>query len=206
MYVLITLLKQLRPGDAALIARNNLTQSLNNINNAVGILTGVMNTAGNAWVGKYDDAAIEAAITTLGYLVGTDGGKSVLQLMKIGSTAHINGIIVAFKVWQASDQAVRESKNALMLEGLYYSTERLLRKRDRKLGEGDPIPLTRENVEIIRNKLVKDEQFREQFRVYLADELQRPWPKPGFWASLWLPSDYSKRKNLSKERKSFLIT
>jgi hypothetical protein len=32
-------------GDAALIARNNLTQSLNNINNAVGILTGVMNTA-----------------------------------------------------------------------------------------------------------------------------------------------------------------
>jgi hypothetical protein len=190
-------------GDAALIARNNLTQSLNNINNAVGILTGVMNTAGNAWVGKYDDAAIEAAITTLGYLVGTDGGKSVLQLMKIGSTAHINGIIVAFKVWQASDQAVRESKNALMLEGLYYSTERLLRKRDRKLGEGDPIPLTRENVEIIWNKLVKDEQFREQFRVYLADELQRPWPKPGFWASLWLPSDYSEEKELEQRKKEF---
>ena len=79
----------------------------------------------------------------------------------------------------------------------------MLRKRDRKLGEGDPIPLTRENVEIVWNKLVKDEQFREQFRVYLADELQRSWPKPGFWASLWLPSDYSEEKELEQRKKEF---
>lgn len=189
--------------DAALVARNNLTQSLNRINNAVGILSGVMNTAGNAWVGNYDDAAIEGAITTLGYIVGTDGGKSVLTYLKIGSAAYVSGIIVAFKVWQASDQAVKESKNTLLLEGLYYSTERLLRNRNRKLGEGDPIPLSKENIEIIWNKLVKDEQFREQFRVYLADELQRPWPKPGFWARLWLPSDYSEEKELEQRKSEF---
>ena len=51
-------------GDAALIARNNLTQSLNNINNAVGILTGVMNTAGK--LGGNMTMAIEAGLQHLG--------------------------------------------------------------------------------------------------------------------------------------------
>jgi len=140
---------------------------------------------GKAWSGQYEEALWSGGLTMLGELAGTESGKAALAYCGCATTAPVTAAILAVQVYRSSTTALAEATNATQLESLYGGLENMLRVKGRKRGDGsEPFPVTPENEEKVWKRIISDQGFRDRFKIYVTDVLQREFPEPGFFDSM----------------------
>lgn len=170
-----------RPGDIARFANQKVWRDrISNLNQAIGRAVAALDVGGKVYSEDYYEAGVSAALTLIGELAGSDGGKALLQSYGITGPV-VAAALTAVTVWRESSKALSESTVARELESLYATIETMTRSRGRTLGEGDPFPVTPENVEKVWKRIVSDPSFRRLFQVYVENELQKEFPQPDFW-------------------------
>ncbi|MBN2418528.1 MAG: hypothetical protein JXL81_04030 [Deltaproteobacteria bacterium] len=168
-----------------LATQQYMRDSLKRIAGAIGDLTAVLDVGGKLYSEQYDEAAISASLTFLGKMAGSESGGAILKTVGITSTAYVTAAIIAFQVWRESEKALAAETKSSQLESLYGRVEGMVRDKSRKtLGQGDPFPPTSENIELIWKRVLNDSTFRELFRVYVTEQLNREFPEPGFFDSI----------------------
>ena len=148
------------------------------LNTAVGRAAGVVRIGGALYKGETDEAAIAGVTMVLSELPNLPGGPGLMKLAGI-SAPMISAAVLTYHIWQASEQALAEARAGVHLQSLFYTIERMCRDRDRELGLGDPIPVSRENVEKVWKRLLTDRNFQESFRSYVVEELNEEFPETG---------------------------
>ncbi len=170
-----------RSSDLAKIANQKVWRDkISDINQAIGRLSAVLDVGGKIYSEQYDEAAITTATTLLSELAGSESGKALLQSYGITGPV-VAAALTAFAIWRESAKALSEATMGRELESLYGSIENMTRSKGRTLGEGDPFPVTPENVEKVWKRILSDPAFRNLFKAYVENELQREFPGPGFW-------------------------
>jgi|GEM_PF-1045311 hypothetical protein len=153
---------------------------ISNLNQAIGRAVAVLDISGKVYSEEYYEAGVSAGLTFISELAGSESGKALLQAYGITGPI-VATALTAFTIWRESAKALSEATMARELESLYGAIENMTRSRGRTLGEGDPFPVTPENVEKVWKRIVSDPGFRQLFKVYVERELQKEFPAPGFW-------------------------
>ncbi|BCW99411.1 MAG: hypothetical protein KatS3mg024_2238 [Armatimonadota bacterium] len=150
------------------------------LNQAIGRALAVLDVSGKIYSEDYYEATISAGLTFISELAGSESGKALLQ--SYGITGPIVATaLTSFTIWRESAKALSEATMGREMESLYGTIENMTRSRGRTLGEGDPFPVTPENVEKVWKRIVSDPAFRRLFQAYVEGELQKEFPGPGFW-------------------------
>ncbi|MEJ5299087.1 MAG: hypothetical protein WHZ52_13735, partial [Armatimonadota bacterium] len=124
--------------------------------------------------------SVSTGLFFLSELAGSESGKALLQAYGITGPI-VATALTSFTIWRESGKALKEATMGRELESLYGAIENMTRSRGRTLGEGDPFPVTPENVEKVWKRIISDPAFRQLFKVYVEQELQKEFPGPGFW-------------------------
>lgn len=168
-----------------LATQQYMRDSLKRIAGAIGDLTAALDVGGKLYSEQYDEAAISASLTFLGKMASSESGGAILKTIGITSTAYVTAAIIAFQVCRESSKALAAETKSSQLESLYGRVEGMVRDKSRKtLGQGDPFPPSSENIELIWNRVLNDPTFREIFKVYVTEQLNREFPEPGFFDSI----------------------
>ena len=170
-----------KSADLAKLANQNVWRDkISRVTQAIGRLSGMLDIGGKVYSQSYDDAAVSASLTVLSELAATEGGKAMLKAYGI-TPPIITAVVVSVQVWWESRKALVSETIGRQLESLYGAVENLTRSKGRSTGEGDPFPVTPENVEKVWKRILNDPGFRELFRVYVTDQLQQTFPEPDFF-------------------------
>ncbi len=156
---------------------------ISRVSQAIGRLTAVLDAGGKVYAGQYDDAAVSAALTGFSELAGTESGKALLSAYGI-TPPMVSAVVVSVQVWWESRKALAKEVSGRMIQSLYGAVEQMTRSSGRKLGKGDPYPVTPENVEKVWKRILYDPSFRDLFFAYMSDVLERTPPSPGVLDSL----------------------
>jgi len=165
----------------------------------VGRTLAVIDVATKTAGGDKKEAAISAAFTALSELAATKKGEAVLKFCRIGSVTF-TALITAYQIKRASDQALKSSTDARLLESLYGTIESniILHKRNRKFGQGgDPIPVTHEAVDYVWKKIVNGD-WRSAFKPYVTEVMHATWPETSYW-DRWTKPKEVQTQNSNKE-------
>lgn len=173
-------------------------------NKYIGRIAGVIDVGGKAYAGQYDQAAISAALTGLNELAASSMGKALLSSAGL-TTAPITALTMAVPIWLASRDALHQSTVGRKLESLYGTIEadRLLKDRERQMGEGDPIPVNMDSINYVWKKVVLSDAWQDLFKVYVVEELGKTWPEPSYWQSWTVPSDVLGQSMLVQKREEY---
>ncbi len=168
--------------DMAKLANQSVWRDkISKVNQAVGRLYAVMDIGGKIYSEQYDDAMVTGAMTILSELAATESGKALLGAYGI-TPPMVTAVVVAVQITWESHKAFTKATMGRQLESLYGSVESLTRNSaSRQLGQGDPFPVTSENIEKVWRRIVNNPDFRELFRVYVTLELQKTFPEPDFF-------------------------
>ncbi len=174
-------------------ATKQIYDDLDKYNKWVSRISGVIDIGGKVYSEDYTEAAISASLLGISEYAGSASGKALLAAVGL-STATVTAATTAFQIWRASVAELEKQQTGVKLESLYGSIEAdpVLKPRaaqsGRKLGEGDPIPVTPASVEHLWRKVLQNEGWRGLFRTYYTEELQQAWPEPSWWEGVWIGS------------------
>lgn len=170
---------------------------LSKIVSAIGNLTAALDVGGKYYSEQYTEAGISASLTLLSKVAGSAVDKGVFKVVGITSTAPFTAAIVAFTIWRESKKAFDAATASRELESLYGSVEIMVRDRSRKtLGQGDPFPVTSENIELVWKRVLNNPSFRALFKVYVTDQLKKTdFPEPGYFDTVgaYISSPFSSK-------------
>lgn len=156
--------------------------------NWLGRASGAIKIANAAASGDVTDTAVQALAAITQEYFRQNAGKDLLKAAGVSSMLPALAITATMTTYE-SYKALAKEKRGVELESLYGGLEgdHVLNpgfRAGRSLGEGDPIPVTRDAVEHVFRRLMADQGFRERFRTYVTQELQQPFPEPGYWGQL----------------------
>lgn len=140
--------------------------------------------------GQYEQLAVDLWKEGLNKAASTEMAKEIFAKLGVGS--NVVGLAVkALELTADSYIALNNETKGARLEALYGSLEsdkKLFKGKSsgRKLGEGNPIPVTREAVDYLYNRITTETGFRNQFQIYYEQQLNRTFPTPDFFSSMWI--------------------
>lgn len=172
--------KQGSPNLATLANQKVWRDKISAVAQAIGRLSSALDVGGKIYSEQYDEAAIAGALTLISEFAASEGGKALLQSYGITGPV-VATALTSFTIWRESAKALNEATMGRQLESLYGTIENMTRSRGRTLGQGDPFPVSSENIEKVWKRILSDPSFRELFKVYMTNELQKEFPEPGFW-------------------------
>jgi hypothetical protein len=180
-------------------------EDLDKYNKWVGRISAGVDILGKAGIGEYSEAAISAAMLGITEYAGSEAGKAMLAVVGL-STVSVNVAIAAVQVYRASVAELEKQTIGRQLESLYGKIESdpVLKNRNRTLGQGDPIPVNQANIDYMWKKVMADTgTWRELFKVYVTNELQKDWPEPSTWEKWTLSSDLLEEDLLLKQKDEY---
>ncbi|MGM0441975.1 MAG: hypothetical protein ACQEQC_06120 [Elusimicrobiota bacterium] len=163
-----------------LAAANRWRAYTGKLNTALNRAAGTVNIAGNIYAGDTDEAAVSGVMMLLSELPNMPGGTAMMKYAGISGPVLSAGIMT-FQIWRSSVKALAHETTGRHLQSLYGTMERICRDRNRKIGEGDPFPVNKENIDKVWRRLLTDRSFREAFRLYMTVKLKKDFPDTGWF-------------------------
>jgi len=169
-------------GDLATLASQKVWRDrISNVSQAIGRLAAVLDVGGKVYSGQTEDAVVAGSLAVLGELAGTESGKALLKAYGI-TPPVVSALIISVQITWDSYQALARETTANQIERLYSAVASMTGSTaGRTLGQGDPYPVTAANLEKVWQRILYDPQFRELFRAYVVDQLQKTFPEPEFF-------------------------
>ena len=145
-----------------------------------GILQGLADTGMKIYYEQYDDALISGATTGISIFSATSGGAAYMKALGI-TGPMVTAAVLGAQIYIESHRQLAQERIASELQQVYGTMERMTRDRNRTTGEGDPFPVTPENIEKIWQRILTDQTFRNLFRSYVTNQLNRDFPDLGLF-------------------------
>lgn len=147
---------------------------------SVGRAAGVVDVGVKLGQGETREAIISGTLTLLTELPNMPYiGEAVT---KAGATGPVLGTAVAaFMIWRESEKQAAEATKSVAAESMMGAIQQMCLNRNRKLGEGDPFPTSRENLDKVWNRILTDSTFRGAFANYVKEDLGKDFPEPGWF-------------------------
>ncbi|MBV5340936.1 MAG: hypothetical protein J0665_15495 [Deltaproteobacteria bacterium] len=158
-----------------LAAVTSTRNALNNMNQMFGRLFSAIDVTTKLGSGDTAAAAEAGAVWFVTELAGTEAGKNLLSGYGV-TPPVVSALLVSYSIWRESEKALAAEEKGVKLESLYGTVEKITYSRGRSLGVGDPLPITQENIDKIWNRALTDSDFREGFKIYVTELLQKDFP------------------------------
>lgn len=170
--------KTLRGGDAL----KGFYEKLDKINKLAGAAATFATVGQQLGAGSAGEAGVTFMLALASEVSGWEAAGPFLA--KVGLTPNIfQTAIVAGQIWYESHRALQAARAETRIESLYGSIESdkaLFKGRGsgRTLGTGNPIPVTREAVDHVFQRILNETGFRNGFKDYYEQVLGRTFPEP----------------------------
>lgn len=180
----------------------NIYKDLDKYSKHISRITSFISISGATYSEDYYDAAINTSLTVFGELAGTEAGKALLASYGIGLPV-VNLALGTFSFWWASHKELKGKETASKIESLYARIEQdpVFKNRNRKIGEGNPINVDEKTINYVWKKILVDDTWRDIFKTYVVEELQREWPSPTVWEKLTIPSNMLEESKMMEDEK-----
>jgi hypothetical protein len=129
---------------------------------------------GKAGTKEYDEKEISAAIAGIKELGQTPDGKIFLGVYGL-SPDSVNEVVALFQIWRDSATVVEKSKIGPILMAMAGRIA-----EDPVLKDG-LVSTTPEIQSHLWEKVTANQQWRDLFKTYVAEELKKEWPEPDDW-------------------------
>jgi hypothetical protein len=156
--------------------------------------------------GDNSGAALDTATVAVGLAINKFKDevtkKIILGSVSVGAFP-LTLLATTLDITRKSYEAVAASQSALDLERFSSSILRdpVLKTKGRKLGEGEPILITKSTVEHLWRKVLMDEQWRGLFKNYVTNQFGADaWPEPTTWERWTISSDHLVEAKLLEEK------
>lgn len=157
-------------------------KQISDIYQAINRLNTILDVGGKFYAGQTSDAVFAGAMAVIGEVAGSTSGKALLNAKGI-ALPFITAFLVSVQIAWESHKAMTQETVGSQLQQLYGAVERLTGNYDgRAIGQGDPFPVTPDNIELVWRRILYEPEFRELFRVYVVDQLKiTDFPQSGFF-------------------------
>ncbi|MDD3928140.1 MAG: hypothetical protein PHT33_15975, partial [bacterium] len=155
----------------------------NKLSTAVNRAMGLFDAGFKLSTGQNKEAAVSGVTFLLGELPNLPYGSALMKATRL-TTPVLSAAIAGFVTWRESVKKLEEASKGTGSESMLGAIESMCRAgagSGRKLGEGDPVPVTPENLEKVWNRILTDGTFRGQFANYVRDDLGKEFPEPGWF-------------------------
>jgi len=158
-----------------LAAATSTRNALADMNQMFGRLFSGIDVTTKLGSGDTAAAAEAGAVWFVTELAGTEAGKKLLTGYGV-TPPVVSALLVSYSIWRESEKALAAEEKGARLESLYGTVKSLTYMSGRTLGRGDPLPVTQENIDKIWNRALTDSNFREGFKIYVTELLQKDFP------------------------------
>jgi hypothetical protein len=157
--------------DKIMLERTNIIKALSDY---VKYGTAIFGIGKEVALGNNEKAAFKTAMFVASELVSTESAKALLTGTLSVSAIYFTGLFTAVDIAYESQVLATEMTNAARIESLLGGLEGMFRATS---ADVDKMPVTPENVDKVWKRVLNEQDFRDRFKAYVTEVLQKPFPE-----------------------------